>query len=94
MIAIGAATHGELVTDTLTVYTCFTHLLTLLDYCCRIFARNMLSVDTKNVFLICGAAVAVLASAYVIWGPSESKQKKGNRRGKQERVIIAQPLKN
>jgi len=42
----------------------------------------MLSIDTKNVFLIGGAAVAVLAGAYVIWGPSERRRrKKGNRRG-------------
>jgi len=41
----------------------------------------MLSIDTKNVFLIGGAAVAVLAGAYVIWGPSERKHRKGNRRG-------------
>lgn len=40
----------------------------------------MLSVDTKNVLLIGGAAVAVLAGAYVLWGPSERKHKRGNRR--------------
>ena len=44
----------------------------------------MLSVDTKNIFLIGGAAVAVLAGAYVIWGPSERKHKKGSRRGNNE----------
>jgi len=41
----------------------------------------MLHIDAKNVFLIGGAAVAVLAGAYVIWGPSERKHRKGNRRG-------------
>ena len=41
----------------------------------------MIFVDTKNIFLIGGAAVAVLAGAYVIWGPSERKRNKGNRRG-------------
>lgn len=40
----------------------------------------MFLIDTKNVFLIGGAAVAVLAGAYVIWGPSERKYKKGSRR--------------
>jgi len=41
----------------------------------------MLSVDAKNIFLIGGAALAALAGAYVIWGPSERKHKKRNRRG-------------
>jgi len=41
----------------------------------------MLSLDAKNVFLIGGAAVAVLAGAYVIWGPSERKRRKANSRG-------------
>jgi len=41
----------------------------------------MLFIDAKNVFLIGSAAVAVLAGAYVIWGPSERRRKKGSRRG-------------
>jgi len=51
----------------------------------------MLSVDAKNVFLIGGAAIAVLAGAYVIWGPSERKPRKRNRRGK---VYIRQLVKS
>jgi len=43
--------------------------------------RSMLSLDVKNVFLVGGAAVAAVAAAYVVWGPSEKKHKRGSRRG-------------
>jgi len=53
----------------------------------------MLFIDAKNVFLIGGAAVAVLAGAYVIWGPSERSRRKRTRRGNILDHIWSQEMK-
>jgi ubiquitin carboxyl-terminal hydrolase 30 len=40
----------------------------------------MLHLDSKNFVLIGGAAVAVIAGIYVIWGPSDNRKRRLNRR--------------
>ena len=45
-------------------------------------------IDFKNVFVIGSAAAAVLAGVYVIWGPSEGRKRRGNRRGSVRRSVV------